>query len=535
MMIWSIMNMKKIFKKVVSSGIWLQPLILIVICGVIRWKGWFDWLDDKNNWYLIIAISFLPIMYMWLDDLGKPSESKAFSGKEKYKYPKIDKELLNNEPDGVLFGKDINTDKYVRKATQEPDHVFVLGGSGSGKSSTCVIPTILKNSKDATIFAIDIKGELSFKATKYLDENVCLFNPQDRHSYGYNPFYMLNEHSNNQDILECMQNIAFSLIPMPANLSDPFWKNSARNLLIGFLIYFYNQGHTNFISIIDEILSQPIKETIEKIIENVRPTSAEYRYIIQFKDMADETLGGIQSEVINHIIIFANDNDVRYALRDNPSKISPLLLEQNKSIFVVIKEEKLTAYYDLLQLVINQTLAQLEKRAEDSKPIYFIIDELPRLLSAGKIDRLLDAGRTLRSREVKMILISQSVDAIMSAYSENEANDLISNCAYILVLSATTSKTQKQIIDWCGKYKEQKMSWNGEGKNRKASVSFNEHDMVDGSDLVTLVGSGDAILISPYGYNRIKKVPYYTDKHLAPLSKECVDSNKKYLKERKTS
>lgn len=535
MMIWSIMNMKKIFKKVVSSGIWLQPLILIVIWGVIRWKGWSDWLDDINNWYLIIAMSFLPIMYMWLDDLGRPSETKAFSGKEKYKYPKVDKALLNNEPDGVLFGKDINTAKYVRKATQEPGHVFVLGGSGSGKSSTCVIPTILKNSKDATIFAIDIKGELSFKATKYLDENVCLFNPQDRHSYGYNPFYMLNEHSNNQDILECMQNIAFSLIPMPANLSDPFWKNSARNLLIGFLIYFYNQGHTNFISIIDEILSQPIKETIEKIIENVRPTSAEYRYIIQFKDMADETLGGIQSEVINHIIIFANDNDVRYALRDNPSKISPLLLEQNKSIFVVIKEEKLTAYYDLLQLVINQTLAQLEKRAEDSKPIYFIIDELPRLLSAGKIDRLLDAGRTLRSREVKMILISQSVDAIMSAYSENEANDLISNCAYILVLSATTSKTQKQIIDWCGKYKEQKMSWNGEGKNRKASVSFNEHDMVDGSDLMTLVGSGDAILISPYGYNRIKKVPYYKDKYLAPLSKECVDSNKKYLKERKNS
>lgn len=93
---------------------------------------------------------------------------------------------------------------------------------------------------------------------------------------------MLNEDSNNQKILEDMQLIAFSLIPMPANITDPFWKNSARNLLTGFLIYFYNQGFTNFISIIDEILSKPIQVTIQKIVETANPTSSEYRYIIQF-------------------------------------------------------------------------------------------------------------------------------------------------------------------------------------------------------------------------------------------------------------
>lgn len=80
--------------------------------------------------------------------------------------------------------------------------------------------------------------------------------------------------------------------------------------------------------------------------------------------------------------------------------------------------------------------------------------------------------------------------------------------------------------------KNEKTSWNGEGKSRKASVSYNEQAIISESDLMTLTGTGDAILISPYGYNRVKKVPYYKDKYLAPLSKECVEYNKKYLNDK---
>lgn len=95
-----------------------------------------------------------------------------------------------------------------------------------------------------------------------------------------------------------------------------------------------------------------------------------------------------------------------------------------------------------MQLIINQTLSQLEKRPEDSEPVIFVIDELPRILSAGKLDRLLDGARTLRSRKVCLFLITQSTEALMSAFTENEVADLISNCPYVIVLSASSSKTQ---------------------------------------------------------------------------------------------
>ena len=201
-------------------------------------------------------------------------------------------------------------------------------------------------------------------------------------------------------------------------------------------------------------------------------------------------------------------------------------LEKGYSVYLSIKEEKLSAYYDVMQLIINQTLAQLEKRPEDSEPVIFVIDELPRILSAGKLDRLLDGARTLRSRKVCLFLITQSTEALMSAFTENEVADLISNCPYIIVLSASSAKTQKSVCSWCGKYKVRKTSWSGSGKDRKTTVSYEEKDIVEPSDLMTLKNTGEAILITPYGYSRVKKVPYYEDKVLKPMADEIVKYNK---------
>ena len=230
-------------------------------------------------------------------------------------------------------------------------------------------------------------------------------------------------------------------------------------------------------------------------------------------------------ELSNHINIFASDADIRFALRDNYLKLSPEDIENKISVFISIKEEKLTSYYDMMQLIINQMLAELEKRREDSHRVIFIIDELARLVSSGKLERLMDAARTLRSRKVVLFLVTQSMESLMSAYSENEVTDLKDNCAYTVVLSAHSPKTQKMIQNWCGTYKDKRTSWSGDYFNRTAHYSYEEKNIVEPSDLMSLPLSGDLILISPYGYNRISKTPYYSDKILKQLADEVKNYN----------
>ena len=260
-------------------------------------------------------------------------------------------------------------------------------------------------------------------------------------------------------------------------------------------------------------------------MENAAATSTERKYMIQFADLAEETLGGIVTEMNNHLALFANDMDVRYALRDNPNKVTPAMLNTGYSIYLAIREHKLTAYYDFLQLVLNQTFYEMEQRPENAKPVLFIIDELPRILSAGKIERLLDGAKTLRSRRVTLYLIIQSVEALMSAYSESQAMDLISNCPYIMILDATSPKTQKMIVEWGGKFLHQKNSWNSSVAKSSINTSFEEKNLIDSTDIMQLKQKEKVMLVTPYGFYIIDKNPYYKDPVLRKLSRECTTSN----------
>ena len=525
--------------KIIYTGLWTQPVAMGIEFKLLSLQDSGIHITGQTL-ISMTALSLLPAFYIYMSNNIARSGGKkkfglldAFEGKpEPYystkkqsaMYPEVPQQLIaGSKPSGIVLGK--YRGKYVCRPVEQDGHYLIIGGSGSGKSSALIIPTLLINN-GVPAFVLDIKGELNRLAKKKGDARVHIFNPNDRRSYGYDPFYNLKKESTEQEILETMQMVTFSLISLSANVKDPFWKISARNMLCGLMIYHYKRGKHNLVDIMDAILGQSIKASIQEVMTGSEPTTAEYRYLVAFSDLADETISGIYAEMASNIIVFANDQDIRYALKHNSLKCSPVDLENCNSIYVVIREDKLTAYNQVLQLIINQTLNALERRPEKSEPILFLIDELPRILSAGKIERLLDASRTLRSRNVRLILVTQSVEALMTVYSENEVVDLISNCNYKIVLDASSQKTQHMIREWCGKYRELKKTWNGAGTKQKTGVSFEEKPIVEESDLMTLAQTGEVILICPYGYFRIQKTPYYRDKNLKKLADEVAEYNK---------
>ncbi len=122
-------------------------------------------------------------------------------------------------------------------------------------------------------------------------------------------------------------------------------------------------------------------------------------------------------------------------------------------------------------------------------------------------------------------MVMQSLEGMLSAYSETTLMDLLSNCNYKIILDASSSKTIKMVSEWCGNYRSKHKSWDGTGKNRKVSVSFEDKPIVESSDLMTLSGTGDLILISPHGYNRIQKAFYFKDPYLAKLAESVKAYN----------
>ena len=205
-------------------------------------------------------------------------------------------QLFTRKPRGFVFGKkDFN---YVHKSEDKDGHILVLGGSGSGKTSCLAVPSLL--SWRSVVFAVDIKGEL-YEKTHWKRFRIKQFNPLDKKSYGYNPYYLLDKSDN---LVSSARQIVLALISQSPDVREPFWAQAAQNLFTGCILHFYQQGRS-FIQTIEAIHDYPPPDLI-KTLNQSRSIIAR-RYISQFIGMDVKTLAGVYAELSNKLAVFATD------------------------------------------------------------------------------------------------------------------------------------------------------------------------------------------------------------------------------------
>jgi len=400
---------------------------------------------------------------------------------------------------GFVFGMD-SDGYFVIKHENKDGHIMVVGGVGTGKSTCIVMPTL--RAWKSRIFAIDIKGELSTYANKYRPR-IKVFNPQDKTAYGYNPYAFLRGSTN---LTQEVRAIAQAVIPLPPEIKDPFWIESAQTLLTGAILHYYILG-CSFIETLREVQQSGAKRLIETVSNS--PDDTARLCMGGFVDMTEKTLSGIFAELSRCIISLITDSDIVSALsRDNT--IEPVDLEYGYDIFLSIPEHLLRQWKNLLGLIVNQFLMFFERRNEGSNPppILFLLDEFSRL---GKIPFIMDGLATLRSKKVTICLILQSLAQLDVIYGKDERRIISDTCAYKAILSATDPDTQEYFSKLVGTYEKEKPTntkalFNPLGNSR--SVTTEDKPIIKPADFATLQ---DVVLLHPFdkGVSRVDKVPYW--------------------------
>lgn len=420
---------------------------------------------------------------------------------KRFEYKKLDKAVFKAK-EGVFFGR--LKGKNIIKPQAEDGHVLVIGGQGSGKTTSVAIPTLL--SWTAPVFAIDIKGELS-ELTKGNRKNMKIFDPMDIDTFTYDPYQVFN---NTVNRVQSAREITLSLVSISTDIKDPFWRQSAQNLLTSSILHFQSLGY-DFPQTMREVMNYSPTDLIKEL-RNSHDKDAPL-FANQFADADPKVIGGIFTELSNNILLFATDPNIIKALSRTSNNISIQDLENGSDIFLRFQEDKIEQWKQMINLIVSQFLKGFERREDNNdKPILFLLDEFPRL---GRIEGITNGLSTLRSKKIHIVLIIQSLAQLDDIYSKDKRKIIADNCRYKAVLNAFDSDTQSYFSKLVGTYDMEKKSssknFGVEGLARGTGMNktTEQRSIIKPEEFAYL--SDTLVLFTPKGFETPKKVPYFKD------------------------
>ena len=447
-------------------------------------------------YYAIIVIGLILLAILKL--MGNPDSIK----KQKIDFGNL-KKCKKENISGIVFGK--YGKKYICSDEQGEGSIAVLGPSGTGKSSSILIPTLRAWKYPNTFFTVDIAGDL-FHNTKKFVKNKLVFAPHSSKSMPYNIFGVIDAKKERQDKIEALEQLSLALVPQDPNAKDAarYFGKGGLSIMKAALIagYFDNM---DFCEICNKVASSSYK-SLFRWIDATKNNDA-IAYINSFEGQNENNISGCYDVALESIELFGRNQKLQKNLR-RPNKgekaVTPKMLEKY-SIYCVIPDELLEYYAPILSIVTAQTLEYLTKRSNNSKTtILLALDEFA---SFGRLN-ITSGLRKLRKKHVRIMLLTQSIADLYINYSHDEAAAMLTNCTYQVILGASDPDSQKYYAELIGKKERYQYSFTSSGNNNQSETkNINKDYMFEPSELARL--KDKLLLLHPNGVLKLTKNYYF--------------------------
>lgn len=409
--------------------------------------------------------------------------------------------LPDGRADGIIFGRACPGVLACSPSAAE-GHIAVFGGSGLGKTSALLIPTL--RAWQGAALTIDISGDICSN----VPGDKLVFAPlEPGNTCCYSPFYRIDLLEDMTDQDEALEQLAYLLMPRPVGQtsdSAAFFANEGRKILIAALLAGYHSGK-DFAEICQSIVSMSWQDLFTRIDRAKYPLAS--LYINPFQGANEKNTAGCKQAVDEAVGLFARNQKVRAALhRPVPGELcyTPPCLECQK-VFVVIPDEALEQLAPLLHLLTAQALEYISMRPLDAKtPILLALDEFA---SLGRLD-ITPALRKARKRHTRIMMLTQSMADLDLVYGKDERASMMSNFAYKAILGVADTDTQEYFAKLIGMVDAAKESRTMSGLAADSrTISTEQRYAIEPCSLANLGNS--LILLHPGGYTRLRKAFYF--------------------------
>ncbi len=420
--------------------------------------------------------------------------------------------------------------KKIILKTNEPLALLCVAPAGAGKTSGCVIPTILSCDRDCLIIN-DPKGELYDITHKYRSKIGNVFKmewslPQNQHNETttfFNPLDYNNlppDTANRGKAIDTIVNILIK-----ETKGDAFWTNSARKTLGAIILYgiYKNELQQQTFSIADakDILAtigikkesdeegedeedygnaESIQIGFIKLSKEIKTLSLPqviidrcYNIFAENASTSPNTLGSILATISASLVVFNNEN-VRLITSKNTFCLNDIRGINNKPLSIYLispaAEQELFGVLSAIfvelayKFITSQDLKEIK-----TKPIVrFILDEVAFF---PKISAIIDGPAIARGYRGSFLFVCQDLSQIIDKYGAPSLNTMFTNTAFKIILPQNNDETAKRLASLGGQ--RQVKITRGSGKNKSTNKEL--QSLITPSDVMSLPSGKQIVFV----------------------------------------
>ncbi len=348
------------------------------------------------------------------------------------------------------FNKGFLVDGKRKRLTEKISYqsAVIVGGVGTGKSSTFAIPNLLTLDHCSTV-VLDVSGELYQQTSGALKKKgfkIKTLNLMDvRAGESYNPLVNANTYTE-------IQQVAHLLIDSASqNENDSFWNDGAKKLLRIYIQTLKNKGDPRYINLanLKYLVNQFDAHLVHRgseasridqfILDNTVDDISTYHDYLGFTNGNDKTMLSFISTADNALGAIGNP-DLAQLTASHTINFQKLRKEKT-ALYVMVRQQDLKFYSFLLNLfftdLFNNLLSTLDNR---QLPVYVLLDEFGQM----NLPNFPVYAATARKYRVAFSIFLQSLSQLETQYDRKGAEtilDAIQTEMYFGGMGIDTAKT----------------------------------------------------------------------------------------------
>ena len=349
---------------------------------------------------------------------------------------------------------------------------FVVGASGSGKTRKILMPyTLSCIRKNENLVIHDPKGEINRYMYRELEkkgyEVIVLDYRRPLRGDRYNPLEYpskIYKEGNTSRAAEMFQAFSETMFSDRKSEKDRFWDLTAASYMTGLSLLqaeLLPEKECTINHLYDLHIQGDGKYGRSKYIKEYynRPGAKDapsYKLAAPAINAPSDTQGGLYSVYTSCLTPFVLNEDIIDATANSTFDVRDLV-EKKCAVFIITKDEG-SVYNKLISATIDQMYERLIDIAEEEydgrlpRRINFILDEFGNLAVINNMSGKITAGR---SRNIRWLIVCQSMDQLRLLYENKGASIIFGNCANLVYLYSTDIMLLQRISAMCGLYSDE--------------------------------------------------------------------------------